>query len=143
MRKALDYEQEWWNTKEVWTRQSPKKIFKKDPGDSAISTQHEENCIYCEQCQEYLKENQIEDVIIITPKPTTFIFDIETNEKNVHFVELILGIARNLHVPVIAEGVETIEQLKILKNLGCDIIQGYYFSKPIPALEFEEKFLKK
>ena len=72
-----------------------------------------------------------------------FIFDIETNEKKVHFVELILGIARNLHVPVIAEGVETIDQLKILKNLGCDIIQGYYFSKPIPALEFEEKFLKK
>ena len=71
------------------------------------------------------------------------IFYIETNEKNVHFVELILGIARNLNVPVIAEGVETKEHLNILKNLGCDIIQGYYFSKPLPEIEFEETILNK
>ncbi len=56
-------------------------------------------------------------------------------------VELIIDIAKNLDVPVIAEGVETEEQLEELKRLGCDLIQGYYFSKPVPAVEFE-KFIK-
>ena len=57
-------------------------------------------------------------------------------------VELIIDIAKYLSVPIVAEGVETKEQLESLKNLGCDIIQGYYFSKPIPDLEFEE-FIRK
>ena len=52
-------------------------------------------------------------------------------------VELIIDIAKHLDVPVIAEGVETEEQLEALKELGCDLIQGYYFSKPVPAEEFE------
>ena len=56
----------------------PKKIFKRDPGESSISTVHEEDCIYCQQCQEFLKGKDIEDVIIINPKPNTFIFEIET-----------------------------------------------------------------
>ena len=51
-------------------------------------------------------------------------------------VELVLDIAEFLHVPVIAEGVETSKQLKLLKERGCDIIQGYYFSKPVPPEEF-------
>ena len=72
-----------------------------------------------------------------------FISDIETSKKNVRLVELILGIAKNMKVPVIAEGVETKGQLDILKKLGCQIIQGYYFSKPLPFDEFEEKILNK
>ena len=69
-----------------------------------------------------------------------FIFDIETNEKNVHFVELILGIARNLKVPVIAEGVEIEEHVNFLHSCGCDIFQGYYFSKPIALPDFENLY---
>ena len=57
-------------------------------------------------------------------------------------LEIILDIADYLKVPVIAEGVETKEQMMSLKQMGCDIIQGYYFSKPVPADEFE-KFIKK
>ena len=72
-----------------------------------------------------------------------FISDIETSKKNVRLVELILGIAKNMKVPVIAEGVETKGQLEILKKLGCQIIQGYYFSKPLPFDEFEEQILNK
>ena len=52
-------------------------------------------------------------------------------------IELIIDIAGYLRVPVIAEGVETKEQVDVLKYMGCDIIQGYYFSKPVPAEEFE------
>ena len=53
-------------------------------------------------------------------------------------VKLVLDIAKNLGVPVVAEGVETEEELKMLKEAGCDIIQGYYFSKPIPPSEMEK-----
>ena len=56
-------------------------------------------------------------------------------------MELILDIARYLKVPVVAEGVETGNQLKLLKDAGCDIVQGYYFSRPLPAKEFEQKIL--
>lgn len=49
----------------------------------------------------------------------------------------IMGIARTMELKVIAEGVETEEQLERLREFGCDYAQGYYFSKPIPVKEFE------
>ena len=52
-------------------------------------------------------------------------------------IGIVIDIAEMLGVPVIAEGVETREQLDVLKEMGCDIAQGYYFSKPVPAEEFE------
>lgn len=64
-----------------------------------------------------------------------FIRNIQPGNKEMKLVELVLDIARNLGVPVVAEGVETEEELKMLKEAGCDIIQGYYFSKPIPPSE--------
>ena len=70
-----------------------------------------------------------------------FIRNIERNEKNIRLVELIIDIARYLKVPVVAEGVETENQLKLLKNAGCDLVQGYYFSRPLPPKEFEQKIL--
>ena len=65
-----------------------------------------------------------------------FIRNMQKDEKSMKLVELVLDIAKFLQVPVIAEGVETEEQLNILKEKGCDIIQGYYFSKPVPPEEF-------
>ena len=65
-----------------------------------------------------------------------FIRNMQKDEKSMKLVELILDIAKFLQVPVIAEGVETEEQLLLLKERGCDIIQGYYFSKPVPPEEF-------
>ncbi len=67
----------------------------------------------------------------------TFIRGICDNVKNSRLVGIMIDIARLLEVPVIAEGVETKEQMELLKELGCDIIQGYYFSKPLPPEEFE------
>lgn len=65
-----------------------------------------------------------------------FIRDIAENNREMSMVEFILEIARFLEVPVIAEGVETAQQFLLLKKAGCDIIQGYYFSKPVTASEF-------
>ena len=72
-----------------------------------------------------------------------FIRRIGEEEKDAHLVALILGIARSLKIPVVAEGVETGDQLKLLKELGCPLVQGFYFSKPLPAEEFEEKVIRK
>ena len=47
-----------------------------------------------------------------------------------------------MKLKTIAEGVETKEQLEYLKSINCDYIQGYYFSKPIPKEEFENKYVK-
>jgi EAL domain-containing protein (putative c-di-GMP-specific phosphodiesterase class I) len=70
-----------------------------------------------------------------------FIRNIEHNEKDIQLVALILDIAKNLKIPVIAEGVETENQLRLLKDLGCELVQGYYFSRPLPANEFEQKMI--
>jgi diguanylate cyclase (GGDEF)-like protein len=70
-----------------------------------------------------------------------FIKNIERNEKDFRLVELILDIARYLKVPVIAEGVETENQMRLLKEAGCDIVQGYFFSRPLPADEFKKNIL--
>ena len=43
--------------------------------------------------------------------------------------------AHRLHIKVVAEGVETKEQVELLKKMDCDIIQGYYYSKPLPSEE--------
>ena len=49
---------------------------------------------------------------------------------------------KKLNIKTVAEGIETKEQVEFLKKIGCDIIQGYYFSKPITISEFEEKYLR-
>ena len=70
-----------------------------------------------------------------------FIQNIEHEEKDIQLVKLILDIAKNLNVPVVAEGVETKSQLELLRKLGCRLVQGYYFSRPLPAADFERDIL--
>ncbi len=65
-----------------------------------------------------------------------FIRSAFSGPKDTRMLEVIMEIAERLHVPVIAEGVETQEQLDTLKAMGCAIVQGYYFSKPVPENEF-------
>ena len=66
-----------------------------------------------------------------------FMENIKENQKGVRMMELVKEIADFLSGPIVAEGVEQQEQLDALKRLGCQMIQGYYFSKPIPVGEFE------
>ena len=70
-----------------------------------------------------------------------FVRNMLTDDKSLKMVDLVLDIAKFLGVPVVAEGVETKEQLDVLKGKGCEVIQGYYFSKPVPPEEFEQ-FIK-
>ena len=70
-----------------------------------------------------------------------FIRDIDIDEKDMHLVALIIDTAKSLKIPVIAEGVEREAQLQLLKKLGCDFVQGFYFSRALPAAEFERRFL--
>ena len=56
---------------------------------------------------------------------------------NTRMLEIALDISRFLGVPMIAEGVETEQQMLALKEMGCDIVQGYFFAKPMPSEEFE------
>ena len=65
-----------------------------------------------------------------------FIRNAFDKHNDTRMISIVIDIAEYLGVPVIAEGVETEEQYLALKKLGCTIIQGYYFSKPVPADEF-------
>ena len=60
------------------------------------------------------------------------------SQKDRAIIKSIIQIAKNLRIEVLAEGVETKEQYAYLKDNGCDIIQGYYFYKPMPASEVEK-----
>ncbi len=71
-----------------------------------------------------------------------FIRNIEHDEKNIQLVSLILGIAKSLQILVVAEGVENERQMKLLRELGCELVQGYYFSRPLQASEFENVFIR-
>ncbi len=71
-----------------------------------------------------------------------FILNIEHSPQDFRLVQLILDIARNLKLTVIAEGVETENQMLMLKNAGCDVVQGYYFSRPVPPEEFERFIIR-
>ena len=66
-----------------------------------------------------------------------FIRNAFKERKDTRMLEVIIDIADYLSVPVIAEGVENEEQLNALKAMGCDLVQGYYFSRPVPAEEYE------
>lgn len=72
-----------------------------------------------------------------------FIRNAFNKSGDTRMISIVIDIADYLGVPVIAEGVETEEQYLTLKKLGCSIIQGYYFSKPVPAEEFEKFLLEK
>jgi EAL domain-containing protein (putative c-di-GMP-specific phosphodiesterase class I) len=66
-----------------------------------------------------------------------FIRNMNRDEKSLKLVELVMDIAKFLKVPTVAEGVEDASQVETLKKMGCDLIQGYFFSKPVPPTEFE------
>lgn len=66
----------------------------------------------------------------------SFISDIDTDRDSQVIVEMLIDLASKLNMEIIAEGVETEEQVKFLLSRGCYTMQGYYFAKPMPADEF-------
>ena len=86
----------------------------------------------------YSSLNMISDLPIDALKlDMQFIRNAFRERKDTRLLEVIFHLAESLEVPTIAEGVETAEQMLTLKSMGCDIVQGYYFSRPLPANEFE------
>ncbi len=83
---------------------------------------------------QYLKRFPLNNLKIAQP----FVQDMATNPHDKALVEAMVFIAHSLDMSVIAEGVETIEQLTLLKELGCDEIQGYLYSRPLPNEKFTE-----
>ena len=63
----------------------------------------------------------------------SFVSGIDTDARKSELVRSILAIGHNLHMQVIAEGVETPGQVAALRDLGCDYGQGYYWSRPVDA----------
>ncbi|HEX9172877.1 MAG TPA: EAL domain-containing protein, partial [Telluria sp.] len=68
----------------------------------------------------------------------SFVAELTRDSNDAAIVTSIIALAHNLKLAVIAEGVETAEQLDYLRRHGCDEMQGYYFSRPLPAAEFEQ-----
>ena len=87
----------------------------------------------------YSSLNMLSDMPIdVLKMDMKFIRNIEESETDLRLVKLILDIAWYLNLKVVAEGVETPGQLKLLQDAGCDLVQGYYFSRPLPPEEFEK-----
>jgi diguanylate cyclase (GGDEF)-like protein/PAS domain S-box-containing protein len=86
----------------------------------------------------YLKRLPIDSLKI----DKSFITDIYVDPTDTEIVTTIITLAKSLHLRVIAEGVESAEQLKFLKQHKCDEIQGFFISKPVPARDFETVWIK-
>ena len=87
----------------------------------------------------YLRDLPINEIKI----DRSFILDIESNPSSRDFVKSIILLSHSMGYVVCVEGSETKNQVDILTELGADILQGYYFSRPLPAEDFAEKFLVK
>lgn len=86
----------------------------------------------------YLKEFPIHKLKI----DRAFVKDLPGNKDDVAISNTIIQLSQNLNLGVIAEGVETKDQLELLKEMGCFEIQGYYYSKPLPGEQFARDFLE-
>ena len=82
----------------------------------------------------YLKRFPIDTIKI----DRAFVKDLDTEAERAAIAIAIIAMAHGLKLRVLAEGVETQPQLDILRDQGCDAIQGYYFSQPLPAERVEQ-----
>jgi diguanylate cyclase (GGDEF)-like protein/PAS domain S-box-containing protein len=82
----------------------------------------------------YLKRFPVDTVKI----DKSFVRDMGSDASDRALVEAIIAMARSLRLRVVAEGVEDLTQLNLLRGMACDRVQGYYFSKPVPAEQFDE-----
>lgn len=87
----------------------------------------------------YSSLNMLADIPVdILKLDMKFVQNLRTNQKQETLVRLIMDIAKYLKMRVVAEGVEEKSQVDFLREVGCYIIQGYYFSKPLPEEEFAQ-----
>ena len=68
--------------------------------------------------------------------------DTEIPGRGENILASVVNMAKVLEMPVIAEGVEKESQVRFLKNIGCEYVQGYYYAKPMPAEEYEKMLFR-
>ena len=91
----------------------------------------------------YSSLNMLKDINVDVIKiDMGFLRKTENEVRSLKILESIFDMAIKLNIHTVCEGVETLNQVENLKNMGCEIYQGYYFSKPIPVSELEEKYFK-
>ena len=73
----------------------------------------------------------------------SFIQEVASNDSDLTIVKTMIELSHGLGKRVLAEGVETKEQLQLLLNIGCDAVQGYFISKPISEEAFTKYFRRK
>ena len=87
----------------------------------------------------YSSLNMLKDMPVDVLKiDMVFLEKTDDFKKSKIILSSIVDMANNLEMPQITEGVETQEQFEMLKEMGCKLFQGYYFSKPVPLEEFEK-----
>ncbi len=82
----------------------------------------------------YLKNLPISELKI----DQSFVRDLDTNKSDLLMVKSIIALGKNFGLSVVAEGVETQCHFNLLKDLYCDMYQGYYFNRPLPISEFDQ-----
>ncbi len=82
----------------------------------------------------YLKKLPVTQIKI----DQSFVHDVLTDSNDAAIIQMVLAVGKTIHCDIVAEGVEQLEQFKLLKSFGCHYFQGYYFSKPISASSFEQ-----
>ncbi len=92
----------------------------------------------------YSSLNMLKDINVDVLKiDMAFLKECSDRDKSRKILENIVHLAKSLGIKVVTEGVERKEQIDFLSKAGCDIYQGFYYSRPVSVTEFEEKFFKK
>ncbi|WP_407429602.1 putative bifunctional diguanylate cyclase/phosphodiesterase, partial [Treponema sp.] len=89
----------------------------------------------------YSSLNMLKDICVDVLKiDMGFLQKSQNDEKSRLILEKIIILAKALGMKVVTEGVETVSQIDFLSEVGCDLFQGFYFSRPIPVPDFEERY---
>ena len=86
----------------------------------------------------YLKELPVDEIKI----DKTFVDDVETDSFNQSFISAITTLVHSMKKKVVVEGVENENQVNMIRDMGADIFQGYFFSRPLTVFNFENKYFK-
>ena len=87
----------------------------------------------------YSSLNVLKDIVVDVLKMDMKFFDGDDREgRGENIMAAVIRMAKWLNMPVVAEGVERIEQVEFLRSIGCEYVQGYYFAKPMPVEDYEK-----
>ena len=90
----------------------------------------------------YSSLNMLKDIHVdILKIDMAFLKKAKDEERSKMILQMVVGLSKQLGMPVITEGVENEEQVKFLSEIGCDMFQGYYFAKPMSTEEFEQIYM--